>query len=322
MRFSLVKPSHGNLRIFVSLARWLTSYRKIYRMAPFSANGSPGHDWVSMLVFLHVIPSVFHLYTTLEQCTPPHNCTSCTFSMFPPLWVMRKSHTHVTLRQQCSTCTPWCDVTPRRSHASHWCYTNITNTLHGRPQYEPYEHLGLYAGYKKQHSITGALLILVAIMLTHLTTHLTYRFSWTIFLPNLIFPQGRWTPNWNIKTLLTTRLTLTQSQMLKDPDVMKFLASKCKEIHGLQKLEVFDVKHVSTKPPNAHLLSSTWIYQRKHSPAGHILKYKSRLCVDGSQQEHGRDYWDVYAPVVSWPIICFLLLLSSILDLKQCHDYT
>jgi hypothetical protein len=117
--------------------------------------------------------------------------------------------------------------------------------------------------------------------------------------------------------------TLTQSQMLSDPDKEHFLHSQGSEIAGLLKMNVFDVKHISQKPPKARLLSSIWSYKRKRSPIGHILKYKSRLCVDGSQQEFGRDYWETYAPVVSWSTIRLILLLSSILGLRTRQvDYT
>jgi hypothetical protein len=88
-------------------------------------------------------------------------------------------------------------------------------------------------------------------------------------------------------------------------------------------MDVFDVKHMSEKPPKARLLSSIWSDKHKQSLVGKILKYKSRLCVDGSQQEFGRDYWETYAPVVSWSTIHLILLLSSILDLKTRQvDYT
>jgi hypothetical protein len=111
--------------------------------------------------------------------------------------------------------------------------------------------------------------------------------------------------------------------MLKDPESAKFLTSQPLEIQGLQKMKVFDIKHISMKPPKAKLLSSIWSYHRKRSPIGEILKYKSRLCVDSSQQQSGREYWEVYAPVVSWQTIRLLLLLSTILDLKQHQvDYT
>jgi len=111
--------------------------------------------------------------------------------------------------------------------------------------------------------------------------------------------------------------TLTQSQMLKTAeDSHKFISSQVKEIEGLLKMGVFDVQHISTIPAYAKLLSSILELPLKKEPHWHI-------CVDGSQQQHGRDFWDVYAPVVSWLTIHLLLLLSSILDLKQWQvDYT
>lgn len=103
--------------------------------------------------------------------------------------------------------------------------------------------------------------------------------------------------------------TLTQSQMLKDPESSKFVQAQHPEIAGLQKMEVFDIKPMALKPKHAKLLSSIWSYKRKRSPIRIIMKYKARLCVDGSQQEHGRDYWETYAPVVSWSTIRLVLLL-------------
>jgi hypothetical protein len=88
--------------------------------------------------------------------------------------------------------------------------------------------------------------------------------------------------------------TLTQSQMLKDPDREQFINSQSAEIKGLQKMEVFDILPIHTKPAQAKLLSAIWSYRRKRSPVGTILKHKARLCVDGSQQLHGRDFWETY----------------------------
>jgi hypothetical protein len=117
--------------------------------------------------------------------------------------------------------------------------------------------------------------------------------------------------------------TLTQSQMLKDPDQALFIASQQVEAKGLQKMDVFEVLPISAKPKMAKILSSIWSYRHKRSPVGTILKHKSRLCVDGSQQLHGRDFWETYAPVVSWPTVCLILLLTSILNLKSRQvDYT
>ncbi len=111
--------------------------------------------------------------------------------------------------------------------------------------------------------------------------------------------------------------------MLSDPDKIKFIHSQDPKKQGLLKMNVFDRKKMSEKPAKDKLLSSIWSYKRKWSPTSHILEYKSRLCIDGSQQEFGRDYWETYAPVISWSTIHLILLLSSILDLKSRQvDYT
>lgn len=92
--------------------------------------------------------------------------------------------------------------------------------------------------------------------------------------------------------------------MLHDSDMADFVKSQPKEIQGLLDMDVFDIHHISMKLADTRILSSIWSYRRKRNPVGDIMKYKSCICVDGSQQQHGRDYWEVYAPVVSWPTIC------------------
>lgn len=117
--------------------------------------------------------------------------------------------------------------------------------------------------------------------------------------------------------------TLTQSQMLRDSDRAQFIAAQAAEIKGLQKMEVFQVLPMNLKPATAKLLNSIWSYRRKRSPVGTILKHKARLCVDGSQQLQGRDFWETYAPVVSWLTVRLLLLLTSVLNLQSRQvDYT
>ncbi len=84
-----------------------------------------------------------------------------------------------------------------------------------------------------------------------------------------------------------------------------------------------DFHHISDLPPRARLLSSIWSYRRKSLPNGVLLKYKSRICVNGKEQSFGRDYWETYAPVALWAMICMMLILSSLLNLKTCQvDYS
>jgi hypothetical protein len=117
--------------------------------------------------------------------------------------------------------------------------------------------------------------------------------------------------------------TLTQSQMLKAMDNPKFIAAQLPEIRGLEKMNVFEYKPINTLPPKARLLSSIWSYRRKKRPNGELLKRKACICVDGSQQLFGHDYWETYAPVVNWSTIRLVLLMSTILNLKTRQvDYT
>jgi len=48
----------------------------------------------------------------------------------------------------------------------------------------------------------------------------------------------------------------------------------------------------------------------KRSPDGEIKKFKARFCVRGDKQIKGVDYFETYAPVVSWSTIRMLLCLS------------
>ncbi len=195
------------------------------------------------------------------------------------------------------------------------------------PQYDLVDRTSYYTNYKRQRGINGAIPILAA----H-APPFTVPEPDPPYPPNLpnIFSvfhtlpiEHQDTPIHAYPVVDNKNDTLTQSQMLKDEAAPAFISSQVKEMQRLINMDVFDILHISTKPELARLLSSIWSYCWKRNPLGKILKHKSCICVDGSQQLQGRDYWEVYAPVVSWPTIRLTLLLSTILDLKQWQvDYT
>jgi hypothetical protein len=69
--------------------------------------------------------------------------------------------------------------------------------------------------------------------------------------------------------------TLTQSQLFKDLNSNKFIQGQLPEIKGLQNMDVFTFKPMSTKPAHTKLFSSIWSYKQKRSLIGTILKYKA-----------------------------------------------
>jgi hypothetical protein len=72
-----------------------------------------------------------------------------------------------------------------------------------------------------------------------------------------------------------------------------------------------------------NVLPSTWAFKCKRFPDGTVRKLKARFCVRGDRQKEGIDYFDTFAPVVSWQTVRLMLVLSVILDLSTKQvDYT
>jgi len=88
-------------------------------------------------------------------------------------------------------------------------------------------------------------------------------------------------------------------------------------------MNIWRYHQIATLPENAHLINSVWSYRCKHTADGHLVKHKAHLCADGCQQQHGVDFFDSYAPVITWTTVRLVLLLSVLLNL-HCHqvDFT
>jgi hypothetical protein len=60
-------------------------------------------------------------------------------------------------------------------------------------------------------------------------------------------------------------------------------------------------------PEGATLLPTVWQFKHKRDlRTGAIF---SRLCLDGSKQTKGVDFWEAYAPVTTWNLIRVLLIM-------------
>ena len=105
--------------------------------------------------------------------------------------------------------------------------------------------------------------------------------------------------------------TMYLHEALKAPDRAQFLKAMQEEVEAHSRREHWEVVPKSTMPKNQQILKSVWSMKRKRRVAtGEIYKWKARLCVDGSRQIKGVNYWDTYAPVVSWESVRTLLTLA------------
>lgn len=110
---------------------------------------------------------------------------------------------------------------------------------------------------------------------------------------------------------------LTHREAKKADDWDDFQASMKDEIGRMKKNEIFELVKRSIVPRNQRVLRAVWSHRRKTTPTGVVYRHRSRLCVDGSQQQHGIDYSETYSPVVSWSTVRILMILSKIFNMKM-----
>ena len=105
---------------------------------------------------------------------------------------------------------------------------------------------------------------------------------------------------------------------MKEPDHEQFRGSILKEIQDHEMNQHWEVIPKQDMPPNTKLLDMVWAMQRKRQiDTRQVYKWKIRLNVHGGQQEHGVNFWETYAPVVSWQT---LRLFSIHSILKGWHS--
>ena len=91
----------------------------------------------------------------------------------------------------------------------------------------------------------------------------------------------------------------------------------------LETLTRKDAWTVVDRTDDMNVLESTWAYKVKRYPDGTIRKLKARFCVRGYLQIEGVDFFDTYAPVVSWLTVRIVMIISLILRLESVQvDYT
>lgn len=101
------------------------------------------------------------------------------------------------------------------------------------------------------------------------------------------YQQARNTPHWN-----------------KFHEAMKL------EDESHEHNEHWEVVLQSTIPKNQRVLPAVWAFRRKRRIAtNEVCKWKARLNIHGGKQEYGINYWETYAPTLSWPTIWLFLNL-------------
>jgi hypothetical protein len=100
-------------------------------------------------------------------------------------------------------------------------------------------------------------------------------------------------------------------QAMAAGDRPQFLKAAEKEVNDHTRNKLWEVVHKSKVPQGALIAPGVWAMKRKRRiNTREVYKWKARLAFDGSKQTKDVNYWDTYAPVVSWPIVRFVLTLA------------
>jgi Reverse transcriptase (RNA-dependent DNA polymerase) len=114
-------------------------------------------------------------------------------------------------------------------------------------------------------------------------------------------------PNWN--------------QAMNGPNSEGFWEAMATEIRTL--VEKMDAWEVVDRETWMNVLPSTWAFKCKRFPDGLVKKLKARFCVRGDKQLEGIDFFETFAPVVSWTTVRLMLILTLVLGLYTRQvDYT
>ncbi len=120
-----------------------------------------------------------------------------------------------------------------------------------------------------------------------------------------------------IQAYTTSNESFMYSQMLWEADHTKFFEAIEIKISNHENRRHWDLMLRKDLPLGAKTIMAIWLFKCKQFPNGMLNKRKAWLCAHGGQQTWGQDYWDTYAPVITWASVWLLLIVTKIHGLKS-----
>ncbi|KAH9089385.1 hypothetical protein LEN26_019217, partial [Aphanomyces euteiches] len=114
----------------------------------------------------------------------------------------------------------------------------------------------------------------------------------------------------------STGLPTTIQQAHSSPEREEWIKATNAEYDSLMEHETWSLCEL---PPGRKPIGCRWLFTKKYSADGSLLRYKARLVAQGFTQVAGIDYTDIFAPVIRTSSIRFLLALAALQSMQICH---
>jgi hypothetical protein len=102
-------------------------------------------------------------------------------------------------------------------------------------------------------------------------------------------------------------------QALRQHDAKEFVQAVIKEINGHVDCDNWTLKKRSEVPDDVQIVPSVWSMRRKRDlTTNEIKSHKARLNLHGGKQIYGMNYFETYAPVVTWFAIRLMIIFGII----------
>jgi hypothetical protein len=102
-------------------------------------------------------------------------------------------------------------------------------------------------------------------------------------------------------------------QALRQHDAKLFVDTVIKEINSHVENKNWELVHQDTVPEDAQVVPSVWAMRRKRDLTTNKVKsHKARLNLHGGKQVYGMNYYETYAPVVTWFAIRLIITFGII----------
>ena len=104
-------------------------------------------------------------------------------------------------------------------------------------------------------------------------------------------------------------------QALQQDDASEFVKAVVQEINGHVENEHWALVKRDSVPEDAQIVPSVWSLRRKRNlTTNAITKHKARLNLHGGKQVYGMNYYETYAPVVTWFAIRLMIIFGIIFN--------